>query len=175
MKMNRCLAILIGVSISGSAMAVNWDWEGGGGADTSWTNVLNWKNDAIYSASDHHPIFRPGDFATVGVNDSHDGVFGIFRLAQDGTGTSTVHIVGGDLEIPNNTFIGYRSNSGAHLSVGVMIVSNGSFTVSGSKDLSIAADASDGILNMYGGSVNISRNLIHNNGGGTALIGLYDG
>jgi len=59
MKMNRGLAILIGVVISGSAMAANWDWDGDGGADTSWNNPLNWKNDAFYGASDI-PIFRAG-------------------------------------------------------------------------------------------------------------------
>ncbi len=34
--MNRCLAILIGMVISGSAMAANWDWDGGGGAESQF-------------------------------------------------------------------------------------------------------------------------------------------
>ena len=50
MKKCRWLAILIGASIGGSAMAANWDWDGGGGADTSWATVENWKNDAFYGA-----------------------------------------------------------------------------------------------------------------------------
>jgi len=173
MKMNKCLAILFGLAISGSAMAVNWDWDGGE-ANTSWTNRFNWKNNQLYGSSDT-PLFRPGDFATMGVGESYDGASSTFRLGQDGTGTSTVHIVGGDLTIKNNTFIGYRSNSGANLSVGVMVVSNGSFTVGNTRDLSMGNGASAGILDMHGGTVTVTRNLILNNGGGTSIINLYDG
>lgn len=173
MKMGKGLVILIGVALCGSAMAANWDWDGDGGADTSWANPANWRNDAMYGPDDI-PLFRPGDFATVGVGVSEDRASNVFRLGQDGTGTSTVHIVGGDLTIYNNVFLGYRAANPGE-SVGHMVVSNGSFTAGGSRDFSVAKDKSNGILDMYGGTVTVTRNLIFNDGGGTSTINLYDG
>lgn len=174
--MKRWLAILIGVAISGSAMAANWDWDGGGGADTSWTTVENWKNDTIYGAADL-PIFRPGDFATVPAGVSFSGDSKPLRIGQDGVGSTEVQILGGDLTIKYNSYIGFRGID----CLGILTVSNGTFTIAPRTsdgtpmDLTMSDQNSSGTLNMYGGEVNVSRTLRLRAGAGTSTIGLFDG
>ena len=175
MKKCRWLAILIGVAISGSAMAANWDWDGGGGADTSWATVENWKNDAFYSAGDV-PIFRPGDFATVPLGVNFDLASSPLRIGQDGVGSTEVQILGGDLTIKHNAFIGFKGID----CLGILTVSNGSFTVGirpdgVPMDLTMSWNNSSGTLNMYGGAVNVARTLRLGAGAGTSTIGLFDG
>ena len=165
--------LMFSFALSGSAMALNWDWDGGGGADTSWTNGLNWRDNVMYSNSDI-PIFRPGDYATVDA--AGKPVASVVRLGQDGTGTSEIEFVGGSLSVSNHFFVGYRSNAGVGLSKGVLTFNSGTLDiVSGGRDLILANQGSDGILNMYGGNINVADALILRNASGHNTLGLYGG
>ncbi len=170
MKMKKWIAILIGVVISGSTMAENWDWDGDAAPDSSWNNPTNWKNNVFYRPFDL-PIFKAGDFATVPVGVNFSMPSKPLRVGQDTVGSAEVQILGGDLTIQHNAYLGFRGIG----VLGIMTVSNGSFTVSTSKDLTMSDQNSSGTLNMYGGTVNVSRNLRLRAGTGTSTIGLYDG
>lgn len=170
MRMNKYLGIFMGMVVGSSALAANWDWDGDAFPDSSWSNPTNWKNNVMYGSGDI-PLFRPGDFATVELGDTIALPSSVFRLGQDGSGTAEVQILGGDLTIANNSFIGFR---GADCT-GIMTISNGSFTVSGDRDLIMADQDSSGILNMYGGTVEVSRGLKLRAGLGSSTIRLYGG
>jgi len=173
MRSLRRWIIAIITLVAGGAMAANWLWDGGGGDDTSWANVLNWKNDQFYGTNDI-PILGDGALATVEPGGGYPQVSGTLRVGQDGT--AELRIVGGILEVTNNVFLGYPVNSN---SKGILTVSNGEFRVVGGKDLTLAAtkngNSSDGTLNIYGGTISISRALKLTDGSGQNTIGLYGG
>ncbi|VGO19361.1 hypothetical protein [Pontiella sulfatireligans] len=166
MKVNRCLAILIGVAVSGSAMAANWVWDGDAAPDTSWVNPTNWNNNTMYT--DNLPILDTGDFATVEPGTDYSTASAPLRIGQNGA--AELQVVGGDLTILNNVYMGYLAAAGH----GTLTVNSGSFTTTGNMIFGNNG-APSGTLNLNGGAVNIAGGLQLPATAGTYTIGLNDG
>jgi hypothetical protein len=151
------------VTLVAVELGANGVWDGGGGADTSWHNPLNWSNDVLPGADDDVliPVEFVGEtvFFTTGATSvssltSHANIMivsGTLSLASESTMHAALTLQGGVL-----------SGAGTLTVLGQLNWTGG--TMSGSGKTAIAATAQ---LNINGsGSKTLSRTL---NNAGTAI------
>jgi hypothetical protein len=173
----KCQSVLLASAIAGvvalpgaSRAATTYNWDGGGGADTNWSNTSNWNPDGEPIAGDTANV-NNGGTATV----SQTGEAAKNVLINAG---STLQVTGGDATFGLLTGIG--SDTG-RLAVGSvasttahMVMSGGTVTIhwnSGNAqgDLSLADGAANinATLDMSGGTINIGDGFLINRGTST--------
>ncbi len=158
-----CLACLVLVLVLLSPVSAQIMWNDGGG-DSLWSTAANWSGDAVPTAVDAASIDQPeGTHCVVG--EGTDAECETLRVGNGGS-TTNLDITGGSLTA-SGAYIGVDS-PGGH---GILNVSGGVFATGA---LQIGWRGT-GTLNVTGGLVELSDNLIVPGLTGTGTVNLRGG
>lgn len=155
-----CLVLLL-VPFRGASALISWT---DGGADSLWSTPQNWSGSTVPTAIDAASIDQPENTHCV----VQDGMIAECETLRVGNGglTTNLDITGGSLTA-SGAYIGVDSPSGH----GILNVSGGLFST-GSLQIGWSAI---GTLNMNGGTVMLSDNLIVPGLTGTGTVNLRGG
>ena len=149
------------VLLNSASALISWD---DGGADSLWTTAENWSGDTVPGSIDPASIDQPADTHCV----IQDGIAAECDTLRVGNGsfTTNLDITGGSLTAAG-AYIGVDNSSGH----GILNISGGLFST-GSLQIGWAGT---GTLNMTGGVIELTDNLIVPGGTGTGTVKLRNG
>ena len=161
-KMTCLIALVLPLVLLNSASAqILWD---AGGYDDLWTTAANWSGDTLPTSIDPVSIDDPENAHCV-IEDGIDVECETLRVGNGGA-TTNLDITGGSLTA-TGAYIGVDNMSGH----GIMNISGGLFST-GSLQIGWAGT---GTLNMTGGTIELSDNLIIPGRTGTGTVKLLGG
>lgn len=155
-----CLIVLL-VPFHRASALISWD---DGGADSLWSTPENWNTNAVPTAIDAASIDQPENTHCV----VQDGITAECETLRVGNGglTTNLDITGGSLTA-SGAYIGVDSPAGH----GLLNISGGLFST-GSLQIGWSAT---GTLNMTGGTIMLSDNLVVPGLTGTGTVNLRGG
>jgi len=161
-KMTCLLSLVLMLALWSSASAqIMWD---DGGADSLWTTADNWSTNAVPGSIDAASIDQPEDTHCV----IQDGIAAECDTLRVGNGSvaTNLDITGGSLAA-GGAYIGVDNSSGH----GILNLSGGLFSTG---DVHVGLGGT-GTINMTGGVIKLSNNLIVPGGTGTGTVHLRGG
>lgn len=161
-KMTCLMSLVLILALWSSASAqIMWD---DGGADSLWSTPDNWSTGAVPGTIDSASIDQPEDTHCV-IQDGIDAECDTLRVGNGGL-TTNLDITGGSLTA-GGAYVGVDS-PGGH---GILNMSGGLFSTG---DVHVGLGGT-GTINMTGGVIELSNNLIVPGGTGTGTVHLRGG
>ena len=161
-KMTCLISFVLPLFLFDSASAIiSWDE---GGADQLWSTTTNWSSDIVPTSADSVSIDQPDDTHC----EIQDGITAQCSTLRVGNSsfTTNLDISGGSLSA-DGAYIGVDNSSGH----GILNMSGGLFSTGG---LQIGWGGT-GTLNMTGGTIELSGNLVIPGQSGTGSVSLHGG
>jgi hypothetical protein len=161
-KMTCLISFVLLLFLFDSAFAmIYWD---DGGADHLWSTANNWSTDTVPTSIDPVSIDGPAD-THCEIKDGITAQCETLRVGNSGF-TTNLDISGGSLSA-SGAYVGVDNPSGH----GILNMSGGLFSTG---DLHVGL-AGTGTLNMTGGTIELSDNLLIPDGSGTGSVSLCGG
>lgn len=161
-KMTCLIALVLPLVMLNSASAqIFWNADG---FDDLWSNAANWDTDKIPTSIDSVSIDNP-DKTHCQITNGIIAVCETLRVANSGA-TTNLDISGGSLTAAG-AYIGVDNTAGH----GILNMSGGLFSTGG---LQVGLDAT-GTINMTGGIIKLTDNLVIPGGNGTGTVNLLGG
>lgn len=161
-KMTCLIALVLPLVLLNSASAqIMWDE---GGFDQLWSTAANWSTDTIPTSIDPVSIDNPMN-AHCQIKDGIDAVCETLRVANSGS-TTNLDISGGSLTA-SGAYIGVDAATGH----GILNMSGGLFSTGGLQ----IGWAATGTLNMTGGAIELTGDLVIPGRTGTGTVNLLGG
>ncbi len=155
------LCILLLVQVRSASALISWDH---GGTDDLWSTAANWNPNTVPTGIDAASIDQPENTHCV-IQDGIDAVCETLRVGNGGL-TTNLDITGGSL-VAAGAYIGVDSPAGH----GILNLSGGRFAT-GSLQIGWGGT---GTLNMTGGIIELSDNLVIPGGTGKGTVNLRGG